>query len=97
MQNGQGRNGGAVVARRQLPKKAIILSAGRARRLLPLTETVPKCLLPIDDERTLLELQFEVLAQCGLQQAILKLGIGAEQVEALLATRPIDGLDIKTR
>jgi choline kinase len=97
MQNGRGRNGGAGVAGRQLPKKAIILSAGQARRLLPLTETVPKCLLPIDDERTVLELQLEALVQCGLQQAILMLGFGAEHVEALLATRRIDALDIQTR
>lgn len=97
MQNGQGRKGEAVVARRQLPRKAIILSAGQARRLLPLTETVPKCLLPIDGERTVLELQLEALAQCGLRQAILMLGFGAEQVEALLATRRIDGLEIQIR
>ncbi len=95
--NGQGRNRGAAASRQQLPKKAIILNAGQARRLLPLTETMPKCLLPIDDERTVLEIQLETLAQCGLQQAILMLGFGAEPVEALLATRPIDGLDIQTR
>jgi choline kinase len=99
MQNGQGRNRRAAVSRQQPPHKAIILSAGQARRLLPLTETAPKCLLPIDDERTVLELQLEALAECGLQQAILMLGFGAEQVEALLATRPrpIDGLDIQIR
>ena len=97
MENGQGKNGEAAVARQRQPKKAIILSAGQARRLLPLTETAPKCLLPIDDERTVLELQLEALAECGVQQAILMLGFGAEQVEALLATRRIDGLDIQTR
>lgn len=97
MQNGQGRIGGTGVSRQKVPTKAIILSAGQARRLLPLTETVPKCLLPIDDERTVLELQLEALAQCGVRQAILMLGFGAGQVEALVATLPIDGLDIQTR
>lgn len=97
MHSGQGRNGGAAVSRKKLPKKAIILSAGQARRLLPLTESVPKCLLPIDDERTVLELQLEALARCGVQQAILMLGFGAKQVEALLATLSVEGLDIQTR
>jgi choline kinase len=44
-----------------------------------------------------LELQLEALVQCGLQQAILMLGFGAEHVEALLATRRIAALDLQTR
>lgn len=97
MRNGEGRNGGPADLCTRLPRKAIILSAGQARRLLPLTESVPKCLLPIDDERTILELQLEALAECGLEQVIVMVGFGADQVEALLATRRPDGLDIQTR
>ena len=97
MRNGEGRNGGAADMYTRSPRKAIILSAGQARRLLPLTESVPKCLLPIDDERTILELQLEALAECGLEQVIVMVGFGAEQVEALLATRQPDGLDVQTR
>ncbi len=97
MRNGAGRNGGAADLYTRLPRKAIILSAGQARRLLPLTERVPKCLLPIDDELTILELQLEALAECGVEQVIVMVGFGAEQVEALLAMRRPAGLDIQTR
>ena len=41
--------------------KAIILSAGQGRRLLPLTEDTPKCLLPLSG-RSLLEWQLRALA-----------------------------------
>jgi len=47
--------------------KAVILSAGQGKRLLPLTEEIPKCLLPIGD-KTLLEWQLDVLAGCGVNQ-----------------------------
>ncbi len=97
MCNGEGRKGRAADLCIWPPRKAIILSAGQARRLLPLTERVPKCLLPIDDERTILELQLEALAKCGLEQVILMVGFGADQVEALLAMRRPDGLDVQTR
>ncbi|MFM7275649.1 MAG: sugar phosphate nucleotidyltransferase, partial [Gammaproteobacteria bacterium] len=33
--------------------KVIILSAGRGRRLLPLTESLPKCVLPVDGQPVL--------------------------------------------
>lgn len=97
MRDGVGRNGGGADWYTRQPRKAIILSAGQARRLLPLTESVPKCLLPIDDEHTILELQLEALAACGVEQVIVMVGFGAEQIEALLATRRPDGLDIQTR
>ena len=63
--------------------KAIILSAGQGKRLLPLTSELPKCLLPIGG-KTLLEHQLDALAHCGVNQATVVVGYGADKVESLL-------------
>ena len=65
---------------------AVILSAGQGRRLLPLTATMPKCLLPIH-ERTLLEWQLDALARCGVPRATVVTGFASDQVEQLVAGR----------
>lgn len=95
MHKGEGRKRGAAAS--QLPRKAIVLSAGQARRLLPFTETTPKCLLPVDNERTMLEVQLQALAACGIQRAVIMLGFEAQQVEDLLSTISIAGLTVETR
>lgn len=75
--------------------KAIVLSAGQGRRLLPLTADMPKCLLPIDGETTVLTRQLEELVACGVTQAAVVVGFGAEHVERHLAEQPIPGLEIE--
>ena len=77
--------------------KAIILSAGQGKRLLPLTETTPKCLLSVDADKSALEIQLHALAECGIQQATIMVGFGAEKVESFLATCPVRGIDITIR
>jgi L-glutamine-phosphate cytidylyltransferase len=77
--------------------KAIILSAGQGRRLLPWTAEMPKCLLSVDGERTVLELQLRALAQCGIQDVTILVGFGADKVERFLRMRSVPGLDIQTR
>jgi len=64
--------------------KAIILSAGQGRRLLPLTERVPKCILPVRG-RPLIAWQIDTLARCGIEDITVVVGFGAESVEARLA------------
>lgn len=76
--------------------KAIILCAGQGRRLLPLTTTRPKCLLPVIGEQTVLEHQLEALAECGVDEARVLVGFGAEQVEQRLAQRPVRGISVET-
>jgi choline kinase len=76
--------------------KAIVLCAGQGRRLLPLTERDPKCLLPVDDGRRLLEVQLETLARCGVERASVLVGFGAERVEAFLARRPVPAIQTET-
>ena len=47
--------------------KAVILSAGQGKRLLPLTAEKPKCLVNIDG-RTIIEWQINELAKCGIDR-----------------------------
>jgi len=61
--------------------KAIILSAGQGRRLLPLTERVPKCMLPVLG-RPLIAWQLDALMRCGIDDITVVVGYGAETVEA---------------
>ena len=66
--------------------KAVILSAGQGKRLLPLTANIPKCALWIQGQ-TLLEWQLQRLAECGIDRVTVVVGFGAELVESLCAVR----------
>jgi choline kinase len=67
--------------------KAIILSAGQGRRLLPLTESIPKCMLTVHD-RPLIRWQIDALTQCGIDDINVVVGFGADQLESWLAGLP---------
>lgn len=60
--------------------KAIILSAGQGRRLLPLTADRPKCLLSVGG-RTVLDWQLRALQRAGVDCASIVVGFGADRVE----------------
>lgn len=64
--------------------KAIILSAGRGSRLLPLTDDRPKCLLPAG-KRTVLGRQLATLARAGVGDAVVVTGFLPHLVEAEIA------------
>ena len=66
--------------------KAIILSAGQGRRLLPLTEFAPKCMLPVRG-KPLIGWQIDALFQAGIDDVTVVIGFGAESVEAGLGAR----------
>ena len=66
--------------------KAIILSAGRGSRLLPLTTDMPKCLLPIG-LTTVLGLQLDTLFKAGIQKVTVVTGFNADLVDAEIASR----------
>ena len=74
--------------------KAVILSAGQGKRLLPLTADCPKCILPVRD-RSLIEWQIDELAKCGINQVSVVLGFRADKVERLLRGR-YDAPRVKT-
>ncbi|MBX3486132.1 phosphocholine cytidylyltransferase family protein [Phenylobacterium sp.] len=66
------------------PNRAIILAAGQGKRLLPLTEDRPKCLIELSG-RTLLAWQLLRLQAAGVQEAVIVTGFRADQVEAEVA------------
>ena len=63
--------------------KAIILSAGQGGRLLPLTETLPKCLLSLGD-KTIIAHQITALSQVGVDDITVVTGFAAGSVEQAL-------------
>ncbi|MBP2301139.1 phosphocholine cytidylyltransferase family protein [Azospirillum picis] len=75
--------------------KAIILSAGQGKRLLPLTDSRPKCLLPLNG-RSLLEWQLRALAANGFTDVVVVVGFAAQAVEAAVQEFVVPGLKVRT-
>lgn len=73
--------------------RAIILSAGQGRRLMPLTESMPKCCLPLDG-KSLLEWQIEALAANGVSEVVVVTGFGHHVVENVL--EQVHGISVRT-
>jgi choline kinase len=78
-----------------MQRKAIILSAGQGRRLSPLTDTRPKCLIELSGA-SVLRWQLRHLAAAGLQEAVVVTGFGADAVDAEIAAYPVPGLSVRT-
>lgn len=76
--------------------KAIILSAGQGKRLRPHTDDTPKCLLPVRGDEPVLEVQLRTLAECGVEDAVVVIGFGAERVEEHVARRMPAGIRVTT-
>ena len=66
--------------------KAVILSAGQGKRLMPLTANDPKCLLNIEGQ-TLIEWQINALHKAGIDQVAVVVGYQADRVRQLLHRR----------
>ncbi|MBC7188268.1 MAG: phosphocholine cytidylyltransferase family protein [Calditrichaeota bacterium] len=67
--------------------QAVILAAGEARRLRPLTVTQPKCLLEVTDGTTVLDATVENLLWAGVDELVLVTGFCAERIRAHVAAR----------
>ena len=63
---------------------AVIVAAGRGTRLLPLTESRPKCLVPVGG-RAILDHQLDALADAGIGRTVVVAGYHADQVAAHVA------------
>ncbi|MGH3023484.1 MAG: NTP transferase domain-containing protein [Gaiellaceae bacterium] len=61
--------------------KGVVLAAGPGRRLHPLTESLPKTLLPLSDGRTILDLALANLGSVGLDEVVVVTGFAAGRVE----------------
>ena len=56
-----------------IPGKAVLLVGGKGTRLMPLTEKVPKALLPIHG-KTITEHLFDLIKKYGIREAVLCVG-----------------------
>lgn len=77
------------------PLRTVILSAGQGQRLLPLTENIPKCLLPILG-KPIIEWQIDALLAAGINEITVVTGFQSRLVEALLQQRYADHAQINT-
>lgn len=67
-------------------KRAILLIAGRGRRLNGYTDTRPKCLIQVGTT-SILERTLRSLSACGVSETILVVGYRSEQIEAFAGTQ----------
>lgn len=75
--------------------RALILSAGRGSRLLPLTERLPKALVKIGG-RPILGWQLDALAAAGVKSATIVVGFGAEHVAEYVAENAPANMPVTT-
>lgn len=66
--------------------KAIILTAGEGKRLLPLTKEIPKGMLKIGN-KTILERTISTLNEYGINDITLIVGHGAEKIKKLFGNK----------
>jgi len=59
----------------------LVLAAGAGRRLRPYTDTLPKALVPVDGETTIMDISLRNLAAAGLTDVTIVVGYCASAVE----------------
>ena len=64
----------------------VILAAGMAKRLRPLTDTKPKCLLKVGN-RTLLERTVRAMQQAGITEFVVVTGYRGDQSTTTISIR----------
>ncbi len=76
--------------------KVIILGAGQGKRLLPLTEMVPKALLDVGG-RSLIGRQVDAFVACGVREFVVVTGYGDHLMDAALKELAADlNIEIRT-
>ncbi len=58
----------------------LVLAAGAGKRLQPLTDSLPKTLLPVDGDRSILDVALANLRHVGLEEVVVVTGFGADRV-----------------
>lgn len=64
----------------RLPMRAVLMAGGRGERMRPLTDTVPKPLLPLG-EATVIDRNIEALRRCGVSDIYVTTRYLAEKIE----------------
>ncbi|MFI6076564.1 sugar phosphate nucleotidyltransferase [Actinoplanes sp. NPDC051343] len=59
----------------------LVLAAGAGRRLRPYTDTLPKALVPVDGDTTIMDISLRNLAAAGLNEVTIVVGYCATAVE----------------
>ena len=59
--------------------QAVILAAGIGKRLRPITDTIPKCLVPVNGKPILIN-TLELLESRGIREVIIVVGYLKERV-----------------
>lgn len=63
----------------------MVLAAGAGRRLRPYTDTLPKALVPVDGDTTILDIALRNLAEVDLRDVVIVVGYAAGAVEERVA------------
>lgn len=74
--------------------KAIILAGGRGKRLRPVTDYVPKPLVPIKNI-PIIEWQIRYLKKFGIDEIIISTGYKKEMIKSYLDVKKIEGVKIR--
>jgi choline kinase len=61
--------------------RGLVLAAGQAQRLRPLTDELPKTLLPVAGETTILDIALANLRAVGVEEVAVVTGFAAERIE----------------
>ncbi|WP_219471855.1 phosphocholine cytidylyltransferase family protein [Nonomuraea rhizosphaerae] len=59
----------------------MVLAAGAGRRLRPYTDTLPKALVPVDGETTIMDISLRNLAEVDLREVVVVVGYAAQAVQ----------------
>lgn len=73
--------------------KAVILAAGMATRLRPLTLNTPKCLLKVGS-RSLLQRSMDALIQNGIKEIVIVTGYLEEKIKEFVHNQYCDGINV---
>ena len=60
--------------------QAIILAAGQGLRLRPITENLPKCMVELKDNKSLLELSIEKVSRMGIKNILIVVGHAGDKI-----------------
>ncbi len=63
----------------------MVLAAGQGQRLRPLTVDLPKTLLPVDGDETILDIALRNLRAVGLEEVVIVTGFAANRIDERVA------------